>query len=142
MPRARKTPAGQPGQPVQAVSGQTYGDAKIQENLQQTMPAPNIRPQIPAPPSTQQSQQPSTPSSPEQVSAPPIDLASILQGQGGILRAPDDRPSIPITDGLSTGPGRGPEALGVANSLQRTLTALANRTGDPYFLELAAKAGR
>jgi hypothetical protein len=142
MPRARKTTGGQPGQPVQAVTGQTYGDAKIQETLQKAMPAPNaIQPIASSLPVQQVEQPPSNPNA-AQTAARPVDLMSILQGQGGILRAPDDRPSVPITDGLSTGPGRGPEALGISNSLQRTLSSLANRTGDPYFLELAAKAGR
>lgn len=40
------------------------------------------------------------------------------------LTAPTQRPGEPITAGLSTGPGPGPEALGIQNSLLAQLRAM------------------
>lgn len=136
MPRARKTMAGQPGQPVNAVQGQTYGEGVAQENLQRAMPAP----QATGPQAVQPSV--STPG-PESQPAPRPSLEDIMgniRGQGGLLYAPDDKPQIPVTDGLPTGPGRGPEAFSGQSSTGRTLRRLAAQTGDQFFLELAAKA--
>ena len=62
MPRAKKTLAGGQGQPVQSISGQTYGEGVQQEQLQKTMPAPqlvNSQPQ-PTAPSPQQQEAPAS----------------------------------------------------------------------------------
>lgn len=152
MPRAKKTMAGQPGQAVQAVTGQTYGDARRQENLQRAMPAPKVqssmsvqsqaRPQMPQ---TQMPSQPSTSTEQTPVARPRLDQQQVverLQNVSGILTAPDDRPNLPVTDGLSTGPGRGPEALRtVPNRSGQIFRQLSAQTGDPIFAELAYKAG-
>lgn len=131
MPRAKKTLAGTPGQKVEAIKGQTYGEGVQQERLQNAMPAPNA-PQI------QASAQPAEPAQPRpQISFQ--DAMNQVSGMGGILRAPDDRPSIPVTDGLASGPGRGPEALMGSSALGNTLRRLAVQTGDPVFNELISK---
>ena len=147
MPRAKKTPAGLPGQPVQRVPNQTYGDAKDQVALQRQMPTPDLRTTtIPAPLAnapTQQSQpdQP-TVNAPVQPQRSMQDVIAEISGRGGGLYAPDDRPQVPVTDGLRFGPGRGPEALRVESSIGRTLQQLANATRDPFFLELLTKVNR
>ena len=136
MPRAKKTMAGTPGQPAQPITGQTYGEAKTQQMLQEAMPAPAVRgPQTPTTP-TQAPQ----PQAQEQAQRPQLaDVINMLRGQGGVLTAPDDQPGVPLTDGLSTGPGRGPEAVRTDLPLANTLRTLAMRTGDPVFYQLAAK---
>lgn len=138
MPRAKKTIGGAPGQKVEAIQGQTYGMGVQQEDLQRAMPAPNESVQ------TQPAPTDSTGNPPEQ--ATPVrpglsfqEAMQRVQGAGGVLSAPDDNPSIPITDGLSTGPGRGPEALNNASALGNTLRRLALQTGDPVFNELVSK---
>lgn len=144
MPRAKKTITGAPGQKVQAVAGQTYGEGVRQETLQKAMPAPNAQTQqrpIPAPPA-QSSPAASEIQSPPVPARPGLSFAEAMQqvqGAGGILRAPDDNPAIPITDGLATGPGRGPEALMGTSILGNTLRRLAIQTGDPVFNELLTK---
>lgn len=139
MPRAKKTLAGGQGQGVKPVTGQTYGAAKTQQMLQEAMPAP-AAPQMKAPtpaPQPQQSQQQPMAARPN-----PQDILSQLRGQGGVLTAPDDRPNVPITDGLATGPGRGPEAFSTRSPLKSTIETLAMQTGDPIFYQIAAKLGR
>lgn len=142
MPRSRKTAAGTPAQPVEAMTGQQYGRARQQEALQQAMPTPQVSsPQIPvAPPQTISgpSEMPSqTPQVPQRMS--PLEAIQMLRGQGGLLTAPDDNPAIPITDGLSTGPGRGREVRNTESALGDTLRRLAMQTNDPVFMELASK---
>lgn len=144
MPRAKKTIAGPPGQKVQAVVGQTYGDGVRQENLQRTMPAPDVQMvQPPAPlPAATSSASPADNAGPPMSQPPKLSFAEAMQkiqGVGGLLRAPDDNPSIPVTDGLASGPGRGPEVLNANSQLGNTLRRLAMQTGDPIFRELASK---
>lgn len=139
MPRSRKTAAGTPAQPIQAMTGQQYGRAREQEALQRAMPTPAV----PASAVPRAEQRPAI--APSGATRPrpqmsPQEAMSLISGMGGILTAPDDNPGLPVTDGLSTGPGRGAEAFRPASSLGRTLETLASRTGDQFFLELAVKA--
>lgn len=85
-------------QPPKAAPGQPYGEAKAQLDAQRAIPlsrtpAPGGSP---GPPST-------------------AALAGMLGGGGPVsvppLNSPSTRPNEPITSGLSTGPGPGPEAL-------------------------------
>lgn len=138
MPRSRKTATGAPAQPVEAMTGQQYGRAKVQEALQQAMPVPAPTPvtapttQTSAPTETQPAPQPRPRLTPEQA-------MSVVSGMGGVLSAPDDNPALPITDGLSTGPGRGPEVFQNQSTFGDTLRRLAMQTNDPIFMELASK---
>lgn len=141
MPRARKTMAGGQGQPAVAFTGQTYGEGKKQEELQRAMPAPKV----------EQSTAPSR--SPEPVDVPvedemparqrmsPEQAMQFISGQGGLLTAPDDKPNVPVTDGLPTGPGRGTEALRGTSQMGNILRRLGMQTGDPTFMQIAAKIG-
>lgn len=142
MPRAKKTAQGSPGQPVQAFAGQTYGEGARQEELQRSMPAPNVEETpIARMPVAQQQEVPEDAQPQQRPRASFSDVTAALQGMGGILRAPDDKPTVPITDGLATGPGRGPEALQRSTQLGNTLRRLAMQTNDPVFAELASKIG-
>lgn len=130
---------GAPGQAVQAIQGQTYGEGVKQEALQKTMPAPNAGASTPqAPTAAPAAPQPQA----EQTPNPRLSLQDAMEqirGRGGVLSMPDDNPNLPVTDGLMTGPGRGPEALMAGSTLGNTLRRLANQTGDPIFRELASK---
>lgn len=145
MPRAKKTATGAPAQKIEAITGQTYGEAKQQEMLQKAMPAPN---QMAAPAPARPQANPQQQQQPQEVAQSPaaqprLSLAEAMQrisGSGGLLTAPDDNPNLPVTDGLSSGPGRGPEALTYGSTLGNTLRMLANQTGDPIFTELASRA--
>lgn len=136
MPRTRKTQSGAPAQPIAPVAGQMYGAGVQQQRLQEAMPAPAGAAAAPPGPSPVES-------SPSGGGGDPYAAAmSVLQGQGGLLGQPTQRPNEPLTTGLALGPGAGPEVLGSfsrspAGDSLRSLTAL---TGDPYFAELADRA--
>ena len=65
-----------------------------------------------------------------------------LQGAPlGMLQG-SQRPNEPVTAGLSSGPGPGPEAISRGTTpLSRTLANLAARTGNENYARLARKAG-
>lgn len=109
MPRKRKPAT----QAVQVPKGLPYGQGEAAAAQQRAIP-------LPGPGSTPQPQR-GTPASAGVSSAPPADavnpMALAIQAaqampapQGGLL-APSRRPGEPVTAGLSTGPGPGPEAL-------------------------------
>lgn len=149
MPRRRKTQSGAPAQKIGSVQGQRYGEGVAQEQMQAQMPAPDnrvmaARPSAPTPPA-------GGPPAPAQAPTPALSLQEILQraqsapspGMGSLF-APSTRPDEPITAGLSTGPGPGPEALGPALSVStqgKFLRELTERTGNPYFARLADRSG-
>lgn len=150
MPRkAKRTQSGQPAQPVSPVPGQMYGAGVEQARLQATMPAPNLRlaPGVSSPQATPAAAPtapaaPSGPSQPERFRAA-IQAAQELQSQTGLLRQPTTKPDEPLTAGLLTGPGPGPEVLGTrfGNPTAATLYKLSQITGDPLFANLARRAG-
>lgn len=63
--------------------------------------------------------------------------------EGGIAR-PTERPTQPVTAGLSTGPGPGPEALPMGRtsrpSIAAILTMMADESGDDEIAYLAYRA--
>jgi hypothetical protein len=63
-----------------------------------------------------------------------------MAGMAGGLNAETARPNEPVTHGLSTGPGAGPEILGgpqsPAGDLMRRMSL---ETGNPMWAELAAR---
>lgn len=130
---------GAPGQPIQAIQGQTYGKGVEQEALQRAMPAPQEPTSTIAEPVNARTEETPALAIPAQPRLSFEEAMQRIRGTGGILRAADDNPSIPITDGLPTGPGRGPEALMANSHLGNTLRRLATQTGDPIFRELASK---
>jgi hypothetical protein len=146
VPRAKKTLAGGQGQPVQSISGQTYGEGVQQEQLQKTMPAPQLaNPQTqPTVPSPQQQETP-TPSAPmqEQPKMSLDDMKGMLSNVGGQLYQPDDQPSVPFNTGLATGPFPSLNAYGASPSFKQGefMRRLSRETGNPIFSELAMKAG-
>jgi hypothetical protein len=146
VPRAKKTLAGGQGQPVQSTIGQTYGEGVQQEQLQKTMPAPQlVNPQSqPTAPSPQQQGSPA-PSAPvqEQPKMSLDDMKSMLSNVGGQLYQPDDQPSVPFNAGLRNGPSPSMNAYASSPSYKQGefMRRLSRETGNPLYSELAMKAG-
>lgn len=170
MPRKQKrTISGQPAQPLGAVPGQMYGMGVEQQRLQEAMPAPAIQPdeggrpvgggeRAPtgtaavsagyngaiagragtAPPEVDDQRRGSR----EEQYAAAMAAAAQLRGAAGILTRPTDRPDVPVTNGISSGPGAGPEVLGMRRGTPtgRRLRELSALTGDPIFQQLAERA--
>lgn len=140
MPRRRKTQSGADAQDIQSVSGQRYGEGVAQQQMQKAMPAPNTRNEIPtggvaAP----QQEQPlaAAPAVARPVMNPEDYLNSIPKG---LLR--NGQTAGPVTSGLSSGPGPGPEALTQyigTSPMRRTVQTLYQRTRDPIFLDMLNK---
>ena len=152
MPRARKTLTGEKAQPATPVSGQEYGKGIEQQRFEQAMPLPQVQPPNPGTPPPTQS--PGVPPSPQagSLAAPalsprgptdPMQAAAQMAGRAGLLNAPTARPNEPVTAGLRSGAGAGPEALGIPVAMSpigHTLRQLSSALGDPFFAELANKA--
>jgi len=140
MPRRRKTQSGADAQDIQSVSGQRYGEGKAQQQMQRAMPAPQQRDAgVPAPSAAQPAQRPQPQTAgPAPAARPPQDPSQFLQQlPKGLLRNGDAQ--MPVTSGLASGPGAGPEVLGGLGQqtpLERTLREMYRRTGDPSFARL------
>jgi len=137
MPRRRKTQSGADAQNIQSVAGQRYGEGKAQADMQRMMPAPDVRENVV--PSVQTPQQPAAQQRPtfiQQAANAPMrrDPASVLADMPkNILREPSSRP---VTSGLPSGPGAGPEALErfqTMSPMRRTLEQMYKRTSNPVI---------
>lgn len=143
MPRTRKTLSGAPAQPIGAIAGQQYGADQALMDVQRTLPAPQVD-GVPVAPATA----PATPGpQPGQVQrmdkAQVLELAKGLREKMGLLTQTSQRPQEPVTSGLSSGPGRGPEIL---QTVRRTPTGdtmrrIAQLSGDFDLAEIADRAG-
>lgn len=106
-------------QPVRTAPGQAYGVATQQAQAQQAMPLPggaaNAGPSTPPPPGPLGGM-------------PPLGTGP-LPGSLGPLHAPTGRPNEPVTHGLPTGPGAGPEILQPPNPLVKAAAVLNNLGG-------------
>ena len=138
MPRKRKTISGDDAQNISSVPGQRYGEGVAQQQMQQAMPAPD------------RSAGPPTASAPGAVetippqAAPPVDVQQYLAQHNPNLLSGTQLPDQPVTAGLPTGPGPGPEVLGTLKAstpLRRYLEELTAQSGDPTFRRLAERAG-
>lgn len=138
MPRTRQTQSGAPAQPIGAVAGQEYGMGVQEMALQRAMPAPQTAgaqpPQTAAPNAPAPAQQPSM-----------EDVLAQVQGRvppGGLIAAPTTRPDEPVTHGLPSGPGGGPEVIGSpqASQVGAFYRRLSQVTGNGYFAALADRS--
>ena len=145
MPRAAKprTMTGAPAQPIGAVAGQEYGMGVAQMDLQRQLPAPNVQASpSPASPQAAAVSPQTAPGVPEQLALDPMAAAAAMQGGPGLFQMPRTS-TRPLTEGLPSGPGAGPEIMGpsAASPLARTMQLLSERTGDPFFTDLARRNG-
>lgn len=114
---------GPPKLPIQTAKGQPYGVAAEQKTAQQAIPmAPT---QAPAP---KMSAAP-TPSAP-QGAAPPAIGMPVGPGDRGAFARPTERPTEPVTAGLPTGPGPGPQVLNTQGDPLVRAAAVLNLLGD------------
>lgn len=149
MPRTAKRPAGAGnqggyqgsgnpgggGQPPAAPTGMPYGEHGASIEAQRLMPVAAGN----APP----------PAGPAPAGGGGDPMLAALQGalgmappSGGGLLDPSQRPSEPVTHGLPSGPGGGPEVLAptTGTPLHQSLLQIAQTTGDPSVYELAERA--
>lgn len=133
-------------------TGLPYGEAGALQAAQAATPiaaAPSGPPPGPSGPPQPPGAGPGVPGG---TNPPPGGLASILAAaqamrppSGPGLSAPTMRPSEPVTAGLPSGPGPGPEILGIGgppSPLAQTLQAAAQATGSGLLSNLAAQVAQ
>ena len=138
MPRTRKTQTGAPAQEVKSVPGRRYGEGDDQQAMQAALPAPNVQQPVPTPsgpPPGAPLVEPGRPS--------PDAVQAFLGQHNPNLLAGTDTPDELVTEGLSSGPGRGAEAIRnrPTTPLKRFYENLAAETGNVKFRHLAERAG-
>lgn len=144
MPRGKKreTLSGADAQNIKSVPGQRYGEGVEQQAMQRAMPAPNTAGE-PIATGTPAPQAPNVPVMPSR--APdPAQVQQFLGQNKPALLSGTQMPNTPVTDGLRSGPGRGPEAMVQASSvtpIARYLANLAEETGNDKWKRLAERAG-
>lgn len=102
MGKNSKRTDGGPAQALSAPTGQGYGERKAEISSERIAP---LGAKAPLP-------------KPAAVSAPSAGDQSVQmpQYQGGAFNAPSERPNEPVTAGVASGPGPGPEALSLPNA--------------------------
>lgn len=139
MPRRRRTLSGDPAQRVHSVPGRRYGEGQRSAELQRAMPAPAVQGvDAGAPPTSADAPGAAAPVAPD-----PAAVQQFLRDTGPSLFAGTQRPDQPITAGLPSGPGPGPEALRnrqTTTPTGRFLRQLARDGGSQRWLELAERA--
>lgn len=132
--------SGAQAQPLARTAPEVYGQGVEMLQMQRAMPSPQGQP-TPAPAAPPSAA--ALPAGNPDAYAAMMQQATGMREQTGLLTAPTNRPTEPITAGLSRGPGAGPEAL-VGRSGSPTgdmLRRLSASTGDPKWQRLADKAG-
>lgn len=101
-----------PAQPISTVPGQPYGQAQNEQEAQRIAPMSGGGAPTPPGPGGPPTPQAAPPSDPQTIMAAMAAHAAAGGGPHpqGFLR-PTERPNEPVTHGLPTGPGAGPEAL-------------------------------
>lgn len=152
MPRSRpKTAAGADAQPVTAMGpAQHYGQGIDTTQAMHAAPLADNRTQADkdltagiAAARTRAAAVTQNPAAPAPVEDPALAAAAGM-GVTGSLAAPTAYPDRPVTHGLTQGPGAGPEVLQGAGDIAAGAPIwrlLAQASGDPYFEELAHRAG-
>lgn len=138
MPRKRKTISGADAQNIGSVPGQRYGEGIEQQGMQQAMPAPDLAQGDPGmKPGPTPGPEVAPPARPD-----PALMQQFLSSHNPNLLARTQQPNVPLTDGLSTGPGRGPNALSINRTpLAKFLNTLGDSTGQMKWKRLAQRAG-
>lgn len=139
MPRKQKTISGHDAQKVESVAGQRYGEGVEQQQMQTAMPAPkaaaDVAPQVRG--------NETVIAAPQKQGPTPEMLQQFLASNNPQLLSGTQIPDEPITAGLPSGPGPGPEALSLGvntTPIARTLRRLSATTGNPKWARLADKA--
>jgi len=136
VPRKQKTISGDDPQKIASVPGQRYGEGIEQADMQSKMPAP----QVDGPPAN--GSQPVV-AAPQKAGPSPEMLQQFLAANNPQLLSQSQLPDEPVTAGLRTGPGAGPEAMTLAQTttpIARTLRQISAATGNPKWARLAERA--
>lgn len=142
MPRKRQTRTGEDAQNIKSVPGVRYGEGVEQQAMQRAMPAPDsagapiaaaapMPESMPIPPGA-------VPTAPD-----PAMVSQYLSQNAPNLFAGTQRPDEPITAGLASGPGPGPDSLALNRNqtpLSRYLQNLAAETGNSKWDRLREQA--
>lgn len=138
MPRRRK-PAPAPGnqggygaQPAAAPTGMPYGAHQATIQSQQALPVAQV-----VPPTDTGGTTPEPPNAAQRLQAA-VEAARRMRPPTP-LTGPSQRPMEPLTAGMATGPGPGPEVLRTGDRVARTFRLLSEVTGDAAFDELFEK---
>lgn len=141
MPRKRKTLSGEDAQNIKSVPGQRYGEGQDQQALQRAMPAPDMQQPVSAAPAAPPVFS-AMPQAGPALAPDPMQVQQYLQTSKPNLLAGSRNPDQPVTAGLSSGPGPGPEVLARNTTpMRRYLERLSADTGNPKWKMLAQKAG-
>lgn len=137
MPRKRKPPApgdqgGYGAQPARAPTGMGYGEHQASIEAQRSLPLARV-----VPPAGTNG--PTAPPDPAQRLAAAVEAAKRMRPPSP-LSGPTRRPNEPITAGMASGPGPGPEVLRNGDRVARTFRMLAELTGDATFSQLYEQA--
>src|SRR5574343_29506 len=136
MPRARK-------QPVQTAAGQAYGVAGEQKAAMSQVPLAN---NSFAPAASGAVPPPAGSPAPVDPMEQAVQAALAMTPPSGSVLGETARPDEPLTHGLPSGPGGGPEVLGMPRANKPTPTADAfealarNNANNPVLARLAAEA--
>lgn len=133
MPRKRR-PAPAPGnqggygaQPAAAPTGMPYGEHQASIESQQALPMAQVNGAGGGPTGP--------PQDPAQRLQMAVEAARRMRPPAP-LTGPSQRPMEPITAGMASGPGPGPEVLRTGDRVARTFKLLAEVTGDATFDQL------
>lgn len=143
MPRKRKTMSGADAQNIPSTAGVRYGEGDDMQELQQGLPSPNTAGTVGAGGTVPAPQAPQgEPVLPGQPPDPALVQQFLSQNQPALFKQGTQQPDVPLTDGLASGPGRGPEAMALDRTpTSRFLRQLASDTGNPKWRRLAERAG-
>lgn len=127
MPRKQRTQPGTSGgnypqrtdlaQPVRVPNNLPYGQRKQMEEAQSASPLPQQDPL-----------------------AQVLSMAQDTNFNPVPLNAPSARPNEPVTAGLASGAGPGPEVLQTSKGLSDTLARLANETQNETIIQMLQRA--
>lgn len=147
MPRKRETQSGASALAVASTAGVRYGEGQQYSQLQSNLPSPNNRADS-APPAGTSTAAPTSPgvppSLPPEAAAAAYTRPTMPLPEPGLLLAPTNRPTEPVTTGLRLGPGAGPSALSIDTMESPTgklMRDLSRITGRQAFADLARKSG-
>jgi hypothetical protein len=141
MPRAKKTRSGDRAQQIKSVAGQRYGEGVAQQEMQRAMPAPNrAASSTPNVPARRMSERPA-PRQPQSLDQ----VAQLMQAlPKGTMRQPTGN-ERPVTHGLPSGPGAGPEVLSPYTTRVpglRAVEMLARVSDNPLYKDILARFNR
>jgi hypothetical protein len=134
VPRRKKAPApgdrgGYGAQPAVAPTGMGYGQHQSSIESQRALPLAAV-----SPPGGPTGGPPAAPD--ESTRLREAVMAAKRLRPPAPLSGPSRRPGEPITAGMATGPGPGPEVLRTGDRVARTYKLLAEVTGNPQMNDL------